>query len=410
MAKIGIVVINFPVTSETFILTKVIGLIENNYDIYIFSSNKSKNWENFLSNKDIIDKIKKKIILSPFAYKKNIFKFIIKSVKLILEKFILYPKLFIYTFMSEYNFHKTHGTSFLNNFLYKLTFIGYTLDILHIEFDFQAFGLMNLKHICGAKLILSGRGSIDRTSMPYRYKNFYHEIFSKVDYYHFISHYLYKEAVKNGLSEKVPWKLIEPAIDLKLFVPNRTKKSDSRIIITTVARLSWEKGYEFMMDAIAKVYKKYKNITYKVIGHGNYYEAIWYAAFQNGLINEKVVEFIGSIPRIKVQEYLNASDIFILASLDEGFCNAVIEAQALELPVVCSDAGGLPENIENEVTGFVVPRRDSDALAEKIIYLIENPDVRITMGKAGRKRALEKYDLEKQKKMFIEMYQEALNS
>ncbi|MCX8148583.1 glycosyltransferase family 4 protein [Thermaurantimonas aggregans] len=409
MIRIGIVVINFPITSETFILTKVIGLIENNFDVCIFSSNKSKNWEKFNLTKNQIENLKKRIILSPLAYRKNYVVFIFYSIYLFINKFFFHPKKVVNVFFDELKFSKLHGTSLMSNFLHKLIFVGEKLDIIHIEFDFQAFGLMNLKKICGGKLVLSGRGSINRTSIPYRYEYFYREIYEKVDYYHFISLYLYKEAVNKGLSVEKPWKLIMPAIDLSLFSPKKIKNQDSKIIITTVARLSWAKGYEFMIDAIAKVYQKYQNIKYLIVGDGEYIEAIKYAAYQNDLIKNNVVEFVGSVSRSEVNVYLNMTDIFLLASLDEGFCNAVIEAQAMEIPVICSDAGGLPENIEHNVTGFIVPRRDSDAIADKIIFLIENPDLRLKMGKAGRIRALTYFDLKQQNKLFFDLYNEVLS-
>ena len=72
------------------------------------------------------------------------------------------------------------------------------------------------------------------------------------------------------------------------------------------------------------------------------------------------------------------------AAVSEGLCNAVLEAQAMALPVVCTDAGGLPENVVDEETGYVVPTRDSEALAAKLAILAEQPEVRKRMGKAGR--------------------------
>ena len=94
------------------------------------------------------------------------------------------------------------------------------------------------------------------------------------------------------------------------------------------------------------------------------------------------------------------------AALDEGFCNAVIEAQAMALPVVTSDSGGLPENVEDGITGYVVPQRDTDAMAARIALLARDPALRATLGAAGRERALARFDLRDQTSAFVALYRE----
>lgn len=407
--KIGIVVQNFPAPSETFIVTKTLGLIEEGFDVNIFATKRSKCWEKFGLSPNQITELKKRVILSPLAYKSNPFLFSLVTAKLIISKIFRSPFLFISLFRQERLLSKKNRLSFIPGFIHKLNFLGRKIDILHIEFDFQAYGIINLKQIMGCRLVLSGRGSINRTSVPYRFKNFYSTIFGAVDYYHFISHYLRNEALKKGLSPKKPWKLVEPAIDLSLFTPQERSLYRKHITLITVARLSWAKGYEFMLDAVALVVKKYPEIKYLVIGDGDYKEAIQFAAYQHGMLQNDLVQFLGQTPREKIRDYLQDADIMIHGAIEEGFCNAVIEAQAMELPVVCSNAGGLPENVEDGVTGFVVQRRDPEAMAEKIIYLIENRNARLEMGKSGRLRALERFDLNKQKLAFAEMYREVYN-
>ena len=100
---------------------------------------------------------------------------------------------------------------------------------------------------------------------------------------------------------------------------------------------------------------------------------------------------------------MNQSDLIaspmgtdFVVGIEEGFCNAVIEAQAMELPVVTSDAGGLPENVEDGVTGFVVPRRNPAALADKLALLARDPALRRRLGCAGRARATARFDLDRQ--------------
>jgi colanic acid/amylovoran biosynthesis glycosyltransferase len=123
---------------------------------------------------------------------------------------------------------------------------------------------------------------------------------------------------------------------------------------------------------------------------------------------EKSVHFLGGLPPAKVREEMLAADVFLHASVSEGFGNAVIEAQAMGLPVLCSDAGGLPENVVDGETGFVVPRRDSQALAKKLAVLARDPALRHRMGQAGRARAMERFRLDDQIEAFDRLYRGVL--
>ena len=80
----------------------------------------------------------------------------------------------------------------------------------------------------------------------------------------------------------------------------------------------------------------------------------------------------------------------------------------MQLPVVVSDAGALPEAVEDGVTGFLVPRRDARAMAEKIKLLADDPALRGQMGQAGRKRVLEKFRIEDQIDKFYALYRSLL--
>jgi colanic acid/amylovoran biosynthesis glycosyltransferase len=102
------------------------------------------------------------------------------------------------------------------------------------------------------------------------------------------------------------------------------------------------------------------------------------------------------------------ADVLLHAAVSEGFCNAVMEAQAMELPVVCTDAGGLPENVADGESGFVVPRRDPAALSAKLEELARDFELRRRMGKAGRRRVLEKFQLSDQLDRFERLYEQVL--
>jgi hypothetical protein len=106
----------------------------------------------------------------------------------------------------------------------------------------------------------------------------------------------------------------------------------------------------------------------------------------------------------EVRELLAWADVLIHPSLTEAFGVAVAEAQAMGLPVVCSDAGGLPENVAHEVTGFVVGRRDAIAMADRLVELASDPALRRRMGRAARRRAETVLSADHQLDRFEQLY------
>ena len=124
-------------------------------------------------------------------------------------------------------------------------------------------------------------------------------------------------------------------------------------------------------------------------GEGSCLDAVAYARHEMGL--EESVSFLGPLPPTAVKREMLWADVFLHAAVSEGFCNAVIEAQAMKLPVVCTDADGLPENVCEGETGFVVPRRDPEAMALGISRLAADPSLRERMGRAGRQSGRETF-------------------
>jgi glycosyltransferase involved in cell wall biosynthesis len=106
------------------------------------------------------------------------------------------------------------------------------------------------------------------------------------------------------------------------------------------------------------------------------------------------VRFIGPVPHAEVAGWLNRMDIYVAVSrLDsESFGVAVLEASACALPVVVSDAGGLPEVVVHNETGLVVPREDPASLAQALERLVADADLRRAFGAAGRKRVRQHYE------------------
>jgi len=122
------------------------------------------------------------------------------------------------------------------------------------------------------------------------------------------------------------------------------------------------------------------------------------------------VAFTGMIPYDEVVRYHNMIDIYVAVSVyqSESFGVAIIESSACEKPVVVSNMGGLPEVVDDGVTGFVVPARDPDATAAAIERLVLDKKLRAKMGTAGRRRVMELYDWKVNVDQMVSIYDDVL--
>ena len=98
----------------------------------------------------------------------------------------------------------------------------------------------------------------------------------------------------------------------------------------------------------------------------------------------------------------------MVSSVTETTNLTVFEAMALGKPVVVTNVGGLPEVVEDGVTGLVVPPRDPEALADAVVVLLGDPELRARMGAAGRERFLERFTVERMTDAHLELYAELL--
>jgi glycosyltransferase involved in cell wall biosynthesis len=109
--------------------------------------------------------------------------------------------------------------------------------------------------------------------------------------------------------------------------------------------------------------------------------------------------------RSDISEILNAADVFVLSSDYEGNPLSVMEAMAAGKPVICTAVGGVPELVDGgEECGLLVPSRDVKALAKAMQYLLQNPEVRNTMGKAAAAKAIEQFDLSVMAEAYEKLY------
>lgn len=177
-------------------------------------------------------------------------------------------------------------------------------------------------------------------------------------------------------------------------------KSPGPVKITMVARLDEQKDHDTLLSALS-ILKNY-NWTLDLIGDGPREDVL--RRYADRLSLGKRVNFLGL--RDDVEMLLAESHIFVLSTKWEGFPLSILEAMRAGLPVIASDVGGVPEAVKNCETGYLVPRMDSDALADRITSLLADPDQRMLMGAAGRRSFEENFLFERMAEQTLTVYKQ----
>jgi glycosyltransferase involved in cell wall biosynthesis len=177
------------------------------------------------------------------------------------------------------------------------------------------------------------------------------------------------------------------------------------LVIGTVKSLEHTYGIPYLIQAFKLVCSRYPGLPLKllIVGGGSMRVALQGLADDLGL-HERVT-LTGRVPYDEVSRYHNMLSISVFPSNSESFGVAAIEASACERPVVVSDVGGLPEVVEDGVTGIVVPAGDVRALAEAIGQLALDESLRRRMGGAGRERVRERYNWNDCVRQMIDIYE-----
>ena len=171
-------------------------------------------------------------------------------------------------------------------------------------------------------------------------------------------------------------------------------------VIGVVSKLWKGKGHEILIDAIARLLERGYSIKLLIVGEGYLEGRLKEKVKHLGM--ERVVVFTGFWSN--VPEVTAILDISALPSFYEGMGRVVLEAMAAGKPVVASRVGGLTELVEDQVTGYLIPPGDVDALVKRLEALITNPDLRKEMGRRGSQRVGEKYSAETMVKKIHEVY------
>ena len=373
----------FPPYSGTAVLNQITGLIDRGHDIYIYSQRKR-----FLEcvNPDII-------------------------------KYRLYDRAY-------YNSKSGRNTGEIHNLPPDL----YTFDIVFVQHGNRSAEFLQVfeKKIVKAKLVTCFRG-IDISRYVKQNLHVYDKLLQRGDLFLPVCDYFRECLIQLGAD---PDKVIVnySGIDISKFSFNpRSFNPNDSIQCISVCRLTEKKGLKYAIQAVAMLVKFYPNLFYTIVGAGGLEQElkrlirklkvnkhIKFKRLIRKLEVNKDIELVGRVSNDQVVRLLEKAHIFILPSVtaengdQEGIPNAVKEAMASGLVVVSTYHSGIPELIEDGISGLLVPERDVGRLAQAIKYIIDHSELWPEMAIAGRKIIESEYDKEKVNDRMVVIFDELM--
>ena len=298
----------------------------------------------------------------------------------------------------------------------------FKIDLIHAHFAYpEGFAGLLAKNSTGKPLIvtLHGYDILMDPSIGYGIRLNKHcdfivrKVLREADKIFVASRYVYQEALKTGCSSK---RLIYIAngVDVKRFNPNMDdsiiKKKHNIVNRQVIFSLRWHEpknGIEYLIKAVPFVIREIPNAIFIIGGSGilrKHHEKL----AKKLRVNQHVL-FVGHIPAEELSLYYAACDVFVIPSIVEAFGLVTVEAMACGKPVVGTNVGGIPDTIEDGVNGFLVEPRNPREIADKIVTLLQDPELRIEMGVKGAQIAETKFNLEKRLDKIVEFYSQLIH-
>lgn len=373
--RVALVVDDFPSTSQTFIVDKVVGLLGRGIDVHVVCWRLDRAaWEGYpeLSGRPgMVERVhacsgarrKRALVLGTDLARAS-------ATPRTLSRFLGARR------------RARRGRSGLG---LEARILAVRPDVVHFEFGWLARAHALLADGLDVPVTASFRGA-DLNYFGLDEERYYEPVWSGLAAIHCLGDDLWARAKRRGCPSSMPHVLIPPAVDVDIFRPPsarlRMRMPGDPFRVLTVARLHWKKGLEHGLEAVRRLRVGGVDVRYRIVGSGPHLPAVRACVADLGL--EAGVELLGSRSRRQVRDELATADVLLHPATSEGFGNAVLEAQAMELPIVATDADGLPANVRHGVTGYVVPRRASGALADALATIAADPGLGRVLGEAGR--------------------------
>ncbi|WP_179018598.1 glycosyltransferase family 4 protein [Winogradskyella forsetii] len=387
--KIALVLAEPPGYSETFFNSKIKGLLDNGHKVTLYTANVSDNY-------DLCKHIK-----HPAIHQLKM----VQVFVMIYYGFTLLPH--IKSVKRFFQLERKQGTPskrIIEKIYLNAALLKYKGDWIHYGFATTALNRELVSEAVRAKMAVSLRG-YDVNVYPLKHNNCYDLLWRKVHKVHTISKYLLNKAYSLGLDKGKSYQVINPAVNLENLPKRFLNQDNNKLKIVTIARFNWVKGLEYLTEVAVILKTKGIDFEWTLIGTGNSSEKERFLFDINQKqLNDQLLHK-GECSHLEALNILSTSDLYVQTSIIEGFCNAILEAQAMGIPCVAFNVGGIPENISDQKTGWLIKPYDVKAMADKIYAIsLLTPNEKTELSKNAISRILQNFSLEQQKQDFQKFY------
>ncbi|OHB73465.1 MAG: hypothetical protein A2W17_06020 [Planctomycetes bacterium RBG_16_41_13] len=398
--KIAFLVSVFPSLSETFVLNQITGLIALGHAVDIYAIERS-------NDSKVHEDVEKYGLMSRINYYGEAITNmpvrrldrLLKGIILLFNHFHENPRAFINS-LNIFKF-KREAASF--RILYKIVpFVGKgDYDVLYCHFGPNGNLGILLKdlRIFSGKVVTVFHGYDMSLYIREHGKEKYDNLFKKGDLFLPISERWKNELISWGCRED---KILvhRMGVDVEKYRSvNRTAGNEDRTIIITIARFVEKKGIRYGIEAVGRIADKRPDLEYRIIGDGPLRDEL--ESYVDKLNIRERVQMLGWKSQEEILRCMMDSDILLAPSVtskdgdQEGIPVVLMEAMAMGIPVVSTYHSGIPELVQDGVTGFLAPEGDVTALAEKLMYCMEHRELWPSIRKEGYEKILENYNIHK---------------
>ena len=405
--RIAFLVSEFPKLSETFILNQVVGAIERGHEVDIYTRY-IRDWSNVHPDVNRYQLWERTYSMPPLPY--NYLWRAIKGVGLFLSNFHRAPR----SIARSLNIFAYGEQAFNLWLLYTAVALLDTpcdYDIIHCQFGTLGYRGLALKRLLQPtpKLLMMFRGFDISAYLEKGGKRVYPRLFKDVDYCLANCNFFRQRVIDLGLdADRIAVHFSGLDVEKFTFQPRQLVPGEP-IRLATTGRLVEKKGIEYAIRAVVRQAKHDANLCYYIIGDGPLRETL--EALIRELDAQSYIHLLGWKNESEIISILDTCHVFIAPSITasngdrDAPINVLKEAMAMGLPVLSTNHGGIPELVEDGVSGFLVPERDTDALTEKLGDLLKHPDRWPEMGRAGRAFVETHFDLNALNDRLLQLYE-----
>jgi len=309
----------------------------------------------------------------------------------------------------EHSGHRARSLSALYR-LDRLSGLSGGYDVLHAHFGPVGESFRFARELWRAPLVVSFHG-FDFSTLPRKQGPLiYEKLFAAADLVTVNSEYTQSRVTQLGCPQS-KLRRLPVGLDLDAFpFQRRTRRVGEPVRMLTVARLVEIKGHEFVIRAVARARRRHPELHYDIVGDGPLRKEL------DALIEEldlgDVVTLHGALDDAFIRDLMARAHLAIQASVNvegdqEGQGLFLQEAQACGLPVLATLHGALAEGLVPGQSGFLVPERDVAALAGRLEFLLENPELWPEFGECGRQFVARRYDIRVLNEQLVQLYRDA---